>query len=83
MTPLLTMLKGIVEKGEEVEPSTAIKILLGVTWAIYNTSTANSRELNKVKWAAWIAGVGAALALIVVTAHAKVPDLLGAILPAP
>lgn len=83
MTPMLTMLKAIVENGEEVEPMTAIKLMLGVSWATYNASTHNGKEINKVKWAAWVAGAAAALSLVVIAAHVKAPNLLSGIFGVP
>jgi hypothetical protein len=83
MTPLLTMLKGIVENGEEVEPTTAIKLLLGVTWATYNTSKENGKELAAMRRTVWTVGAIAVVALLIVSAHAGVPDFLKALFAIP
>lgn len=83
LTPMLTALKGIVENGEEVEPMTAIKLLLAVSWATYNTSNNNGRELGVMKRAITIVGAVAVVALLVVTAHAQAPDFLKGLLAIP
>lgn len=83
LTPMLEALKGIVENGEEVEPMTAIKLMLAVSWATYNTSKANGRELNEVKRTTWIVGAVAVVALIIVSAHVQVPDFLKALFAIP
>lgn len=83
LTPMLEAIQRIVENGEEVEPMTAIKLMLGVSWATYNTSKANGRDLGTMKRSLWAVGAISVLALIVVSAHAQVPDFLKALLAIP
>jgi hypothetical protein len=83
LTPMLQALKDIVEKGEDVEPMVAIKLLLGVSWATYNTSCSNHKELATMKRTITVVGAVAFLALVIVSAHAQVPDFLKALLAVP
>jgi hypothetical protein len=80
---MLEAIQRIVENGEEVEPMTAIKLMLGVSWATYNTSKANGKELGAMRRAVWVIGSVSAVALVIVSAHAQVPDFLKALLAIP